>query len=178
MEKVFGVIASYKTPGTLLKAAKLIRGKGYKNFDVYSPFPIHGMDDAMGLKPSVLGWIVFIGGTCGLLVGLGLQSWAATTAYPLVISGKPLFSYQAFVPVTFELMVLFAAFSAVFGMFVLNKLPQPYHPYFKSENFLKVTSHGFFLGIEANDEVFNLEKVKQDLIDVGGESIEVMNDDL
>jgi hypothetical protein len=173
---VYGIIAEFKNPGDLLKAAKATQTEGFKKYDAFSPFPIHGMDDAMSLEGSKLGWIVLCGGAFGLSLGLGLQAWVATTAYPLVISGKPLFSYQAFVPVTFELMILFSAFSAVFGMFALNKLPEHYHPLFTSKNFAKVTSHGFFIGIEANDEKFDVKASADFLKKIGGENIEVIED--
>jgi len=171
-----GVLVEFSSPGTVYKAAETLRDAGYKGFEVYSPFPIHGMDGAMGLKPSPLGWIVLCGGTCGLLTGVGLQTWVATSAYKLIISGKPLFSYPAFVPVTFELMVLFSAFSAVFGMLVLNRLPQHYFPYFKSRNFAKVTSHGFFISIDALDPLFDRHTVTEYLSKMGGQNIEFIEE--
>ena len=102
-KSVFGILAEFGTPSSILKAAKKVNLAGYTKFDTYTPFPIHGMDKAMGLKPSSLGWFVFCGGAFGLLFGFGLQTWVSITAYPVIVSGKPLFSYQAFVPVTFEL---------------------------------------------------------------------------
>lgn len=173
---VKGIIAEFKDPGALLKAAEATQAAGYKHYDAYSPFPIHGMDDAMGLGQSKLGWIVLCGGAFGLSLGFGLQTWVATTAYKLVISNKPLFSFQAFIPVTFELMVLFSAFCAVFGMFALNKLPEFYHPFFKSNNFRKATSHGFFIGIESHDPQFDQAKVETFLKGLGGDSIEVIEE--
>jgi len=167
------VLAEFDSPQSLYKAAKKVRDKGIKAFDVFSPFPIHGMDDAMGLKPSILPWLSLTGGIIGLTVGFCLQAWVATTAYPLVISGKPLFSYQAFVPVTFELMVLIAAFFTVFGMFKLNGLPQPYHPLFKSKNFTKVTTDGFFLAIESE----NVEETTQFIETLGGTNVESIKND-
>lgn len=171
-QSVFGILAEFKSPSSLLKAAESIRDKGYDHYDVYSPFPIHGMDDAMGLKPSKLPWFVFCGGAFGLCFGFGLQTWVSTTAYPLIISGKPLFSYQAFIPVTFELMVLFSAFTTVFGMFALNKLPQHYHPLLTLDSFSSATSAGFFLVIENRSEGFDSDQVKNDLERVGGFNIE------
>jgi hypothetical protein len=166
------ILSEFPSVKALYAAAKQVRDSDYNDFDVFSPFPIHGMDDAMGLAPTKLPWLTFIGGAIGLLSGLGLQSWVATTAYPLVISGKPLFSYQAFIPITFELMVLFAAFFTVFGMFALNKLPQHYHPLFKSENFTSVTTDGFFLAIEST----NPSEVSVFLKKIGGENIELITD--
>jgi hypothetical protein len=170
------VLAEFNSPAALLVAAKKAKEAGYTVYDAYSPFPIHGMDDAMGLGQSKLDWIVLIGGAFGLVFGFGLQTWVATSAYKLVISGKPLFSFQAFVPVTFELMVLFAAFSAVFGMFAFNKLPQFYHPIFRSVNFRKVTSHAFFIGIESTDPLFNEKETLDFLEKIGGSSIELIKE--
>jgi hypothetical protein len=172
----FGYLAEFNTPGELLHAAEAVRDAGYTKFDAHSPFPIHGMDDAMGLKPSKLGWVILCGGGTGLLTGITLQWWASTVAYPLVISGKPLFSFQAFVPVTFELMVLFSAFSAVFGMLVINRLPKWYHSLFNHESFGKVTSHGFFISVEAKDPLFDTEKTKQFLENAGGQNVSLVEE--
>ena len=155
MNKYQIILAEFKGPHELLEAAKTLTKKGYKSFDTYSPFPIHGMDDAMNLKPSILGWIVFLGGSFGLIGGFSMQVFMSLD-YKIIISGKPFASYPAFIPVTFELMILLSAFAAVFGMFALNKLPQHYHPIFKSQNFKKATSHGFFIGLDSKDD--NYEK--------------------
>jgi hypothetical protein len=177
MNNTYGVLAEFKNPKELVHAVKKVKEAGYNVFDTYTPFPIHGMDDAMGLKRSKLPWIVLVCGATGLLSGIALQGWVATTAYKLTISGKPFFSYQAFVPVTFELMVLFSAFGAVFGMFILNGLPKWYDPAFKHSRFRTATSHGFFLGIEAKDPLFDVEKTPQFLQSLGGYSVEVVSDD-
>jgi len=165
---LYGLIAEFDSPEAVLKASKEVVKKGYKNFDTYSPFPIHGIEKAMNLPASKLPWIVLIMGTFGLVFGFGMQTWVATSAYKLTLSGKPLFSYQAFVPVGFELTILFSAFGAVFGMFAINQLPKFYHPVFNKASFKKVTSHGFFMSIEADDQAFNLEKTKRFLEEIGG----------
>ncbi len=170
------MIAEFKAPNELLHAAEKIRDFGIKDFDTHSPFPIHGMDDAMGLKDSNLDFIVLCGGAVGATFGLGLQSWVSHVAYPMLISGKDTLSIPAFIPVTFELMILFSAFSAVFGMFVFNKLPTFYHRLFKSNNFLKVTSHGFFVSINANDKKYDYDSTKHFLKEIGGKNIEVVKD--
>ena len=170
------VLAEFKNPHDLLRAAKEVSKKGYKSFDTYSPFPIHGMDDAMNLKPSILGWIVLVGGSIGLIGGFSMQTFMSLD-YKLIISGKPFASYPAFIPVTFELMILISAFAAVFGMFALNKLPEHYHPLFKSQNFKKATSHGFFLGIDSNDKLYNQDSVKEFLKDLNPSSLEIVEDD-
>ena len=177
MSKFEIVLAEFKNPHDLLHAAQEVSKNGYKSFDTYSPFPIHGMDDAMNLKPSILGWIVLVGGSIGLIGGFSMQTFMSLD-YKLIISGKPFASYPAFIPVTFELMVLISAFAAVFGMFALNKLPQHYHPVFKSQNFKKATSDGFFLGIDSNDKNYDQEKVKEFLKNLNGFNVEVVEDDV
>tara|TARA_B110000438_G_scaffold245874_1_gene247134 strand:- start:41 stop:574 length:534 start_codon:yes stop_codon:yes gene_type:complete len=157
---LYGVLVEFKNPTDLINAVKLVREKGYKRYDTFTPFPIHGMDQAMGLKDSFMGWIVFLGGMIGAVGGFSLQTWVSVKAYPLVISGKPFFSYPAFIPVTFECMVLIAAFFSFFGLFAVCKLPQFYHHFFKSDRFKKATSHGYFLGLLAEDPLFEEESVQ------------------
>ena len=130
MAQIHGIIAEFDSPATLLKAGVALRDKGYKLFDCHSPFPIHGMDDAMGIKRSPLGYIIAFFAIIGGLIGLGLQTWVHAIAYPLIISGKPYFAWQAYIIVTFALIILFGAFGAVFGMLGLNKLPRYHHPLF------------------------------------------------
>ena len=173
-EEVFGIVAEFSSPQSLVDAARQLKETGYTVYDAHSPFPIHGMDDAMGLQLSVLPWIVLTGGFFGVTGGFGLQTWVSTTAYPLIISGKPLFSFPAFIPVAFELMILFSAFAAVFGMFFLNKIPMLYHPVFKHSRFYKVTSDGFFISVEAEDKQFDINNTSQLLKSLGGEHIEVL----
>lgn len=167
------ILAEFASPNDLLKAAKKVANLGFSKYDTYSPFPIHGMDDAMKLPHSKLGWIVLVGGTIGLLGGFGMQTFMSLD-YPIIISGKAFFSYQAFVPVTFELMILLSAFATVFGMFHLNRIPQHYHPIFKSENFRKVTSHGFFLAIESEDPAYCRDEITDLFKQLNGTNIEVI----
>ena len=171
-QNLFGTVAEFDSPAALMKAAKALNEAGYKKYDAHSPFPIHGMDAAMGLGQSKLGWIVLCGGATGLSIGLLLQWWTSTVDYKLIISNKPLFSFQAFVPVMFELMVLFSAFAAVFGMFALNKLPMHYHSVFNASNFEKVTSHGFFISVEASDKLYDNERTRALLESLGPKGVE------
>ena len=138
-KKVFGLLAEYDTPAQIVHACEHVRDAGYSRWDSYTPFPVHNLDKAMGAKPSVLPWIVFTMGMTGVSCGILLQWWTSAVEYPIIIAAKPYFSYQAFVPVTFELGILFSAFGAVFGMLGLNKLPQYYHSLFKVERFSRVT---------------------------------------
>ena len=128
----FGVLARFDDARGLYRGCERVRDAGFKKWDAHSPFPVHGLDDAMGLRPSKLPWIVLVTGLSGAAGGMLMQWWVAVQAYPLVISGKPLFSWPAFVPVAFELGVLFGALGAVFGMFGLNRLPMLHHPLFGS----------------------------------------------
>lgn len=173
-KKPLGILAEFKNPAELVKAAEAVRDEGYEKFDCHSPFPVHGMDAAMGMKRSPLGFIVFAMGALGLLGGIALTWYAAVEAYPLVISGKPLFSFQAFVPIYFELTVLLSAFGAVFGMFHLNRLPKLFHNLFYSERFAKVTDDGFFISLEADDPKYDAEKSQAFFKSIGASYIELI----
>lgn len=170
----FGLLAEFENPNALLAAAKKMNHEGYKNYDCHSPFPIHGMDGAMGLKRSPLGFIVFFFAAGALLAGVALEWWTSAVDYPIVISGKPFFSYQAYGPVAFAIMVLIGSFTSLIGMIVLNKLPKFYHPLFNSTRFEKVMDDGFFVSLSAEDEKFDIEKSKSFLEEIGGKNIEVI----
>lgn len=173
-QELFGVLAEFDSPGTLYHGCEKVRDAGYKRWDAYTPFPVHGLEKAMGIPNSKVPWIVLIGGLTGASCGFFMQWWMSAVDYPLVISGKPLLSWPAFVPVTFELGVLFAAFGAVFGMLALNRLPQPYHPLFQSENFDRVTDDKFFIAIESSDPQFDAESTAKFLESIGGTNIELI----
>ncbi len=172
----YGVIAEFDGPDELLDAAAQARDRGYRSFDVHSPFPIHGMDGAMGLRRSRLGWIVFIAGAIGAASGMGMQWFCAAYDYPILTGGKPFFSWQAFIPITFEMMVLFAAFGAVIGMLLLNGLPQWYHPTLKHSPFARASDDGFFLVIEASDPMFHMEQTPAFLTRIGGKEIGLLEE--
>lgn len=171
------ILAKFDGTAELIHAAEKIRDAGYKEFDCHSPFPIHGMDDAMGLKPSIVGKISGIGGLFGMTVALLMQWWTSAIDYPLIISGKPLFSLPAFIPVTFALTILFAAFGAVFGMFAVNKMPQWHHTLFNSKQFEQFSDGGFFVSLEASDEKYNEDEVIKFMESIGGKNIEVIKDE-
>lgn len=153
-----------------------MRDGGYKEFDCHSPFPIHGLNQAMGLKRSALGYIVGIAAIIGFTAAITLQWWTSAIDYPIVISGKPFFSYQAFVPVTFALAVLFSAIAVTLGMLIMNRLPQFFHPIFSSERFKKATDDGFFISIESKDPLFDTAITKTMLETIGGRNIEILED--
>ncbi|MFO8029040.1 MAG: DUF3341 domain-containing protein [Cyclonatronaceae bacterium] len=173
-DKPFGVLAEFANPADLMDAASAVKKAGYKHFDTYSPFPIHGMDEAMGLKPSKLGWIVLGHGIVGLLGGVALQSWTMSIAYPMHISGKPFLNFPAFVPVAFALVILLASFGAFMGMFYLNKLPRLNNPLFNSDRISKATDDGFFLCIEASDPAFSEKRAEELLKNLGATHIETI----
>ncbi len=175
-DRTYGLLAEFSDPGALVSAARATRDTGYRHFDTHSPFPIHGMDGAMGLGNSKVGFACLGGGLTGLAAGILLQWWTGAIDYPLNISGKPFFAYEPSIPVIFELTILFSALGAVAGMFALNGLPRPYNPLFYSERFSRVTDDAFFLHIAASDKLFDLEKTRQFLRDIGALYVEPIED--
>jgi hypothetical protein len=157
--KLYGVMAQFDSPSTLVAAAKETYAAGYRQVNGYSPFPIEELSEAIGFKRTTLPLIVLAGGIIGGLGGFFMQYWMEVIDYPINVGGKPFNSWPAFVPITFECTVLVAAFAAVLGMLALNKLPQPYHPVFNAPNFALATRDSFFLVIEANDSKFDHDEV-------------------
>ena len=186
-----GLLAEFSDPGALYHAVKDLRKKGYSRLDTFSPFPIHGMDAAMGLKTSPLGFIVFAGGLTGLALAIFLQWWTSAgeqfswwpseftnlLGYPINISNKPLFAWESSVPIMFELTVLFSALAAIGGMLALNGLPKPYNPLFFSERFGSSTDDGFFLHIAAADGQFSDAATAGHLFDAGALGVESISHD-
>jgi hypothetical protein len=152
---LYGVMAEFEDPTSLVEAARRTYDEGYRKFDAFSPFPIHEIFEAMHLHDKRVPLMVLGGGIAGLCTGLGLQVWVSAFAYPLNIAGRPYLSWPMFVPVTFELTILFASFAAVFGMFALNGFPMPYHPVFNVPAFDRASQDRFFLCIEATDPRFD-----------------------
>jgi hypothetical protein len=156
-----GLIAEFDDPSSLVAATERAYAEGYRRMDAYSPFPIEELHHALGDPPSRLPMIVLIGGIVGCIGGYSLQYWASAIAYPLNVAGKPLHSWPAFVPVTFECTILVAALSAVLGMLALNGLPMPYHPVFNVPRFALASRNRFFLCIEATDPKFDMEATRR-----------------
>jgi Protein of unknown function (DUF3341) len=158
---IYGVMAEFDSPGDLLVAAQRTYEEGYRRMDAYTPFPVEGLAEAIGSRRTGVPLIVLIGGLIGCLGGYYLQYWIAAIDYPINVGGRPLNSWPAFVPVTFELTILVAAFAAVLGMFALNRLPMPYHPVFNVPEFELATRNRFFLCIEATDPRFDRDGTKR-----------------
>ncbi len=151
----YGLVAEFESPQELLEAAEKAKLAGYKKMDAYSPFPIHGLSDAIGFRDAKVPFMVFLGGLTGVACGFTLIWYTATIDYPLNVGGKPFNSLPSYIPISFECTVLFSALTAVFGMLALNKLPKPYHAIFNTPGFERCSQDRFFLAIEAEDPVYD-----------------------
>ncbi len=156
----YGLMAEFDSTQALLDAAHKVREAGYTRTDAYSPMPIHGVAEALGMKERKVAPIILTGGLTGVVVGYGLQYWTSVIAYPMNIGGRPMYSWVAWIPPMFEMTILFAAFAAVFGMLAMNGLPQPYHPVFNAPRFKLASSEKFFLLVEASDPKFDAVKTR------------------
>ena len=150
-----GVIAEFETPAALIEAARQARAAGYRKMDAYTPYPIEELAHALALPRTKLPMLVLAGGALGCATGLAMQWFATAVHYPLNVGGRPLASWPSYVPITFELTVLFAALAAVFGMLGMNGLPMPYHPVFNAPRFAFASRDRFFLCIESRDALFD-----------------------
>jgi len=166
--KLYGVMAEFEDPTAVVEASRKAYAAGYRRMDAFSPYPIEELTEALGIKHTKLPLIVLIGGVLGCLGGYALCYWVSFSVYPLNIGGRPLNSWPAFIPVTFECTILLAAFAAVFGMLALNGLPQPYHPVFNVDSFEMATRNRFFLCIEARDPMFERKKTRGFLTQLEG----------
>lgn len=157
---IYGLVAEFESAAELVKAAASAHEAGYRRMDAYSPFPIEGLSEAMGYHRTAMPLLILIGGIVGALSGFGLQYYCAVLSYPVNVAGRPLNSWPSFIPVTFELTVLFGSLTAVFGLIALCGLPMPYHPLFHVPRFSRATCDGFFLCIESVDPRFELQATK------------------
>ena len=151
-----GLMAEFKSADALLEASKKTYAAGYRRLDAFTPFPVHGLSEAVGYRKRLLPWLVLAGGLLGGLAGFGLQYWVSVIELPVNVGGRPLNSWPSFIPVTFECTILGAALTAVLGMLALNGLPRPHHPVFNVARFGRATTNRFFLLIESRDAQFDL----------------------
>lgn len=175
--KVQGVVAEYTSVDTLLAACNRIREAGYEKTDAYTPFAVHGIDQALGIKPTILPWIALGGGLTGTVTALVMQIWMNSINYPYIISGKPYISLPAFMPVAFELTILFASFGAFFGMWALNKLPRFSNPMFTDPRFDRATDDRFFLYVDSKDERYDQAGVEKLLGETECEYVDTVAED-
>jgi ActD protein len=173
---IYGLMAEFEDATTLVTATERARHEGYRCMDAYSPFPIEELHHALGAHATRLPLIVLIGGLFGCIGGYALEYWSSAVAYPLNVGGKPLHSWPAFIPVTFECTILVAALAAVLGMLGLNGLPQPYHPVFNVPRFALASRNRFFLCIESQDPKFDVERTRQFLETLGPREVTTVAD--
>lgn len=175
-EKVYGLMAEFSTPGDLLRAAEKIRASGYRKWDCFTPFPIHGIDKVMGYRNSLVGWVSLVGGAFMFLNIVFLIWFSNDFDYPLMVGGKPMFSPpMTFVP-AYIMMIMGAAFGALLGMFGVNQLPRLHHPLLFKKRFEGASRDKFIIVIGANDEKFCATGTKQLLADIGGANIEIVEE--
>jgi len=173
---LYGYLAEFDKVDDLLVGATRVRDAGYTRWDAHTPFVIHGLDAAMGVKKTILPYIVFGAGLTGTTAGILLQWWTNAVDYPFLISGKPLFSLPANIPVAFETTILFAAISALVGMLALNGLPRLAHPLFRSRAFKRATDDRFFISVEAEDPLFDAVSTRELLESISGRPVEEVED--
>lgn len=173
----YGLMAVFDTPADAMHAAEQVRDAGYSKWDVHTPFPVHGMDAAMGLPNSKVGWFTFLGGATGYTSGMVMIWWMNAYDYPIVIGGKPMMSPFFSFPVSYELTILLASFGSLIGMFLLNRLPRLHHPLLKNRKFCQGATHDkFILVIETADPKFNADETRRLLASAGSKHIEMVED--
>lgn len=169
-----GLLAEFTNPKTLVDGATSVREAGYSNFDCYTSFPIHGLDKAMGLRPSPIGYMVFVGGVSGFCLSILMIWFMNAFDYPVVISGKPFFAFFPVIPVLFESTILLSVFTNIGSMLALNRLPKPYNPLFNVENFERVLDDKFFIYIESTDDKYDSKATEAFLKGIGAINVEAV----
>jgi hypothetical protein len=172
----FGIMAEFETPADVMHAAAKVRDAGFRRWDVFTPFPVHGMDRAMGLKNSKVGWFSFIGGVTGYTTGMLMIWFLNAVDYPILIGGKPMFSPFSAFPPSYELTILLGAFGAIGGMLFLNRLPRLHHPLLKNRRFALATHDRYFVVIETADPKFNEVETRKMLEAAGSKRIELVEE--
>lgn len=173
-KRTAGISAIFTEPDTVLAAARGIRAAGYQKFDFHTPYPLHGLDDAMGVRRTILPWISLGGGVVGMAAALHLQWWTGAVDYPLVIGGKPFFAFEPSIPITFELTVLLCAIATVVGMFALNGLPRWFSKWQDDGNFARATDDAFVVTIDSEDPKYSEAKTRELLERLGAHDIRVV----
>jgi hypothetical protein len=168
---LYGLVAEFEDPHDLLHAAEAAREAGYRKMDAYTPFPVHGLAEAMEFDDWRLPWLIFLAGCTGAFTGLSLESFTSVFEYPWNVGGKPFFSWPQFIPIIFELTILFAAGACVLGMLGLNGLPRPHHPIFSAPHFDRASQDRFFLCIESRDGMFDRERTEDFLLQLGPQRV-------
>jgi len=176
MPQPYGLIAEFTTPAATLHAAEKIRDAGFRRWDVFTPYPVHGMDKAMGLKNSPVGWFAFLGGVAGYATGMLMIWFMNRFDYPIPVGGKPMFSPFSAFPPSYELTILFGAFGALFGMLFLNRLPRLHHPLLKHASFARATHDRFFIVIETDDPKYREADTRRLLESLASERIELVEE--
>ncbi|HEX3799409.1 MAG TPA: DUF3341 domain-containing protein [Verrucomicrobiae bacterium] len=174
--KPYGIIAEFLTPADVMHAAEKVRDAGFRKWDVFTPFPVHGLDQAMGLKNSPVGWFSFIGGVTGYTTGMLMIWWMNAYNYPILIGGKPMFSPFSAFPPSYELTILFGAFGALGGMLIMNRLPRLHHPLLKNRRFGLATHDRFFLVIETSDPKYSEIETRKLVESLGSSHIEMVEE--
>ena len=170
-DQLYGLVAEFESADQLLEATRRTREEGFRRFDAYTPFPVHGLAEATGMRHTRLPMVVFVGGVIGALTGFSLQFWAQAVDYPLHFSGRPLAAWPAYIVISFELTILFAAIATVVGILAMSGLPQPYHALFNVERFQLASRDRFFLAIEARDKRFDREDTRRFLESLGSSGV-------
>ena len=176
LAKPYGVIAEFTTAADIMHAAEKVRDAGFTRWDVFTPFPVHGMDRAMGLKNSKVGWFAFIGGVTGYTCGMLMIWWMNAVNYPLVVGGKPMFSPFSAFPPSYELTILLGSFGALFGMLFMNRLPRLHHPLLKHGRFVLATHDKFFIVIETADPKYSETETRKLLENTGSKLVQVVEE--
>jgi len=172
----YGIVAEFDNPADTMHAAGKVRDAGFRKWDVFTPFPVHGMDKAMGLKNSKVGWFSFLGGVTGYTCGMLMSWWMNAVDYPIVVGGKPMFSPFSAFPPSYELTILLGSFGSLFGMLFLNRLPRLYHPLLKNRRFALATHDRFFIVIETADPKYSETETRKLLESLGSRHIEVVEE--
>ncbi len=171
---IHGAMAEFDTPEELIGACERAYAEGFRRMDAYAPLPVEGLAEAIGFKRNKVAFCVLIAGICGVIFGLGLLEWITVIAYPHNVGGRPLNSWPAYIPITFECMILFSALTAMISMFGMNGLPRPYHPVFNVPAFERASVDKFFLCIESSDPKFRVEDTLEFLRDLGGKEVSLV----